>query len=430
MKFITQNNRLIRIDSEETVMPKTSPLSLDTIRVDMDIQPRIEIDEETVDDYAEIYKRDGADHKFPPLRVFKDETGDEPVYWLSRGFHRYCAAQQAGRSSHDCEIHTGGRREAWLDAMGDNWKHGRRRTAADKRKIVNSLLDDPKWGKESQKKIAAQAEVSRTFVQTVILERKPKAPITPQRPDRGASPSKSTPPPPSYTDSGKQTGETKPPEDDTPTGDDSGDTSDEEDPQSKAEREHPDGESKDIPCPNCKDSKVKVDWWEGDQCAICCHPWDQDTDKGTESAYATWKTLIEKRFTKDVTLRSILNALNPSDAELQQLAEFPKNDQKKIIRMADGDRVATVGAAIQLHERVNSGDDAPDEDDDPTIQLMGLAKTIEHARNALLKYRDEHGDPPRTRKVQHPKNWFDTSIRQRLNEVQMALKELSRVPWK
>jgi len=149
----------------------TKVLAIDLIQVLGSVQPRATLNEDAIADYAEHYKPD-AGVKLPPLRVF--QQGE--AYILSRGFHRYTAAQRAKRASLECEVLEGDERAAILDAMADNSEHGVRLTPADKRKAVNRLLDDPEWGKLPQKKVAEMANVSPRLVQMIVAERKPKLP--------------------------------------------------------------------------------------------------------------------------------------------------------------------------------------------------------------------------------------------------------------
>ena len=152
-------------------MADTTPLAIDLIQVLGTVQPRQTLNEDAIADYAALYAPDSK-HTLPPLRVFQD--GDR--YILSRGFHRYTAAQRAKRGSLPCEVIKGTERDAILDAMQDNAEHGVRLTPADKRKAVNRLLDDPEWGKLTQAKVAELANGSPRFVQMLVAERKPKSP--------------------------------------------------------------------------------------------------------------------------------------------------------------------------------------------------------------------------------------------------------------
>ena len=64
-------------------------LEISRIVAHADIQPRLEIHQETFNEYAEEM-RQGA--KFPPIVVFRDDDRDS--YWLADGFHRFAACDQ------------------------------------------------------------------------------------------------------------------------------------------------------------------------------------------------------------------------------------------------------------------------------------------------------------------------------------------------
>lgn len=53
---------------------------------------------------------------------------------------------------------------AVLHSVGANAQHGQRRTNADKRKAVMTLLNDEEWGQWSDREIARQCAVSKSFV--------------------------------------------------------------------------------------------------------------------------------------------------------------------------------------------------------------------------------------------------------------------------
>lgn len=116
-----------------------------------------DIHQPTVEGYAEDM---GNGDTFPPLDVFHDGNS----YWLANGFHRHAAALLAGLESFPCQIHEGGRREALLFAAGSNADHGRRRTNEEKRKAVQTLLEDPEWQAWSDGQIARVCRVSQPFV--------------------------------------------------------------------------------------------------------------------------------------------------------------------------------------------------------------------------------------------------------------------------
>ncbi|CAK9098136.1 ParB domain-containing protein [Durusdinium trenchii] len=117
-----------------------------------------------VSEYAEALQ-DGA--KMPPIDVFHDGSD----YWLGDGFHRYHAHRTAGIGTIPVNVHTGTARDARLHAIGANATHGLQRTAADKRRAVEMLLDDEEWSSKSDRQIAEKAKVSRPFAKKIIDER-------------------------------------------------------------------------------------------------------------------------------------------------------------------------------------------------------------------------------------------------------------------
>jgi len=132
-------------------------IRLSEIRLDGGTQPRTEIDQNLVDEYAENIE------KLPAVDVFHDGVN----YWLVDGFHRYFAHQNAGKKEIPANIKIGTVRDAILFSVGVNACHGKRRTNEDKRKAVLTLLNDEEWGKWSSSKIADLCKVSHTFVDNI-----------------------------------------------------------------------------------------------------------------------------------------------------------------------------------------------------------------------------------------------------------------------
>ncbi len=143
-----------------TTEPKTQPLELDQIRLDGGTQVRVEINNDAVAEYAEA-RKDGA--VLPPVVVFFDGSD----YWLADGFHRFHSAKRNKAKSIRAEVRTGDRREAILCAVGSNTAHGLRRSNADKRNAISTLLKDADWGKKSDRWIAETAHVSDKTVASV-----------------------------------------------------------------------------------------------------------------------------------------------------------------------------------------------------------------------------------------------------------------------
>ena len=128
-------------------------IEISRIKTDGGTQPRVSLNQETVAEYRESYK---AGIKMPPVTLFFDGT----EYWLADGFHRFWAAKEAGLTEIYEEIHPGTLRDAILFSLSANAKHGLRRTNADKRKAIQTLLDDPEWRGWSNEKIAEVCAVS------------------------------------------------------------------------------------------------------------------------------------------------------------------------------------------------------------------------------------------------------------------------------
>ncbi len=133
------------------------------LRLDGGTQPRAELNRETVDEYADAMK---AGQEFPAVVVFHDGS----AYWLADGFHRVNAGKLAGRAMIDADVRQGTRRDAVLFACGANHGHGLRRTNADKRRAVETLLRDDEWAKWSDREIARRCAVNDKTVSAARAE--------------------------------------------------------------------------------------------------------------------------------------------------------------------------------------------------------------------------------------------------------------------
>lgn len=132
-------------------------LNLGVLVLDPKLQSRVEIDEDAVADYA-LAMENGD--KFPAVLAFFDGIH----YYLTDGYHRYHAHKRAGKTSIDVEVVNGTFRDAVFHATSVNSKHGMRRSNADKRKAVMTLLEDFEWEGMSSSEIARHCGVSVAFV--------------------------------------------------------------------------------------------------------------------------------------------------------------------------------------------------------------------------------------------------------------------------
>lgn len=134
-------------------------LETKVIRIDGGTQPREQIDQDYVAELAEAIEG-GED--VPPVDVFCDGA----AFWLADGFHRYFAHQKAKKKI-TCNVHEGLQRDAVLFSVGANKSHGKRRTNADKRRAVLTLLNDKEWSEWSDKAIADRVGVAQSFTTNV-----------------------------------------------------------------------------------------------------------------------------------------------------------------------------------------------------------------------------------------------------------------------
>lgn len=133
------------------------------IRIDGGTQARAALDQSIVADYGDAFSSGAT---FPAVVVFFDGKN----HWLADGFHRYFGAKRAGLVEIAADIHKGTQRDAILYSVGANASHGLRRTNADKRQAVETLLRDTEWSKWSDREISRRAGVSFALVATVRAE--------------------------------------------------------------------------------------------------------------------------------------------------------------------------------------------------------------------------------------------------------------------
>jgi hypothetical protein len=135
-------------------------INIEKLTIDAGTQSREEINEATIAEYAEDMKNGD---KFPAVQVITDGVKS----YLVDGFHRYFAVKKLGKTSIEAEVTSGTLRDAILASCKVNRSHGLRRTNADKRKAVITMLDDFEWGAWSDSEIARQCDVSQPFVSNI-----------------------------------------------------------------------------------------------------------------------------------------------------------------------------------------------------------------------------------------------------------------------
>ncbi len=154
---------ILTIEQRQTV-------AVSDIQTTAGTQMRAGLNPDTVSEYMEVLDANPGAWPFPPIVVFYDGS----TYHLADGFHRVAAARQKGRwTAVPADVRPGTRRDAVLHAAGANASHGLRRSNADKRRAVETLLRDEEWGQWSNMEIARRCQVSESNVRSVreLLER-------------------------------------------------------------------------------------------------------------------------------------------------------------------------------------------------------------------------------------------------------------------
>lgn len=119
-------------------MAETLPLK--AIKLDVELQPREDIDRDLVAAYAEAMV-EGAE--FPPVVVFRNGSAE---HLLSDGWHRYYAHKALDRKQIAAEVLEGDRLAALRYSIGANAAHGRQRSEMTLRRAyqiacANELID-------------------------------------------------------------------------------------------------------------------------------------------------------------------------------------------------------------------------------------------------------------------------------------------------
>lgn len=135
-------------------------ISISNLRTDVNTQSRAAINHKMVNKYAEDMQRG---EKFPPIIIFQEGENN----YIGDGHHRVYACIKIGAPSIECEVNTGGVRQAKLYSTGSNFDHGLGRSNADKERAVAMLLDDIEYGEWADDKIAKHVHVSPHTVRAI-----------------------------------------------------------------------------------------------------------------------------------------------------------------------------------------------------------------------------------------------------------------------
>lgn len=139
---------------------KLEDIDLDKIDLDGSPEVRENTRQETVEEYAELYRTNQLDTA-PDLFAIPRTK----FYLVADGMHRIKAAKLAGMTHLFCNVHEGSLIDCFRFAANANSQHGLRRTNGDKRKTVETALVLYKGA--SSNSIAEVCGVSAPFVNKV-----------------------------------------------------------------------------------------------------------------------------------------------------------------------------------------------------------------------------------------------------------------------
>lgn len=154
--------------------PKGRSIALPTASLVLDRRLQMRSKGEEADQVAAIMEAIKAGKKVPrvKVRVVKIGMGADPVAYVTDGFHTVKAYIGLTKKNVPCEVKHGTFTEAVIDAAGSNTEHlGLRRTADDKRRAVEALLELDEAKAWTNPRIADHCDVSKEFVRTVRGER-------------------------------------------------------------------------------------------------------------------------------------------------------------------------------------------------------------------------------------------------------------------
>jgi hypothetical protein len=141
------------------MLAPTNLVALEDIVVDPRTYLRASQHSDVVSSFADAMEEHGA-AGFPPIILHREGSS----LYLSDGHLRVRAAKQAGVRALPATVRPGSLREAILFACGANSAHGVRRTNADKRLAIRTLLNDGEWSRLSNNRIAEATGTSSIMV--------------------------------------------------------------------------------------------------------------------------------------------------------------------------------------------------------------------------------------------------------------------------
>lgn len=151
---------------------KPVKLQIAALAINSKTQQRHGTSNDAVKEYVDAIKNGVT---LPPIDVFFDGV----MYFIGDGWHRVQAYKEAGHSCIFAVVHDGTLRDAIYHACGANKEHGLRRTNADKKQAVMTLLNDNEWVELSDRMIASHCGVNHETVAKYRANVDPQLAISP-----------------------------------------------------------------------------------------------------------------------------------------------------------------------------------------------------------------------------------------------------------
>jgi hypothetical protein len=149
---------------------KEEPLALHTLTMSSLTQPRVQLRQDVIDDYAgKMHKERGrtgwvinpmTKKRWEPIVVFTD--GDS--FWLADGYHRVKAAQKRGLQLFQAKFRKGTKFDAFKFSLSVNENHGLKRSKGDQAHIARKALLDPHLRRLSSRELGDLTLMSHTYI--------------------------------------------------------------------------------------------------------------------------------------------------------------------------------------------------------------------------------------------------------------------------
>ncbi len=156
-------------------MEKHELIDISVLKYDPDLQVRVRIKKEMIDQYAECMETEEDLKHFPEIEVYFDGES----YWLADGHHRVEAAKKRKHTRISAVVRRGSLDDAIWAAILANAKQGVALTKADRKRAVEIVVK--RWPEKSVRLIAETVKVSHMTVKRIRDAFSGVTNVTPER---------------------------------------------------------------------------------------------------------------------------------------------------------------------------------------------------------------------------------------------------------